>query len=64
MAAGTGATLFTIDLIEKNLCCLLDSAAAAGADLPGASTSRAAFQRVQAKGLGQANVSALAHEST
>nr|WP_315480739.1 NAD(P)-dependent oxidoreductase [uncultured Rhodoferax sp.] len=60
MAAGTTTPLFTIDLIEKDLGYLLDTARASGAALPGASMARAAFQRAQQRGLGGANVSGLA----
>ncbi len=60
MAAKNTAPLFTIDLIEKDLSYILDTAEASGSSLPGAACARAAFQRAQAKGLGQANVSGLA----
>jgi 3-hydroxyisobutyrate dehydrogenase len=60
MAAGNIAPLFTIDLIEKDLGYILDSATMCGAYLPGASATQAAFQAAQAKGLGDANVSGLA----
>jgi 3-hydroxyisobutyrate dehydrogenase-like beta-hydroxyacid dehydrogenase len=60
MATKSTAPLFTIDLIEKDLGYILDTAKASGADLPGAASARAAFQRAQGRGLGQANVSGLA----
>ncbi|MDZ7919842.1 NAD(P)-dependent oxidoreductase [Rhodoferax sp.] len=60
MAAKNTAPLFTIDLIEKDLGYLLDTASASGADLPSASVARTAFQRAQQLGLGAANVSGLA----
>jgi 3-hydroxyisobutyrate dehydrogenase len=60
MATKNTTPLFTIDLIEKDLGYIVETAKASGADLPGAEASRAAFQRAQAKGLGQSNVSGLA----
>ena len=60
MAAKNTVPVFTIDLIEKDLSYILDTARDTGADLPGAASARAAFRRAQAKGLGQANVSGLA----
>jgi 3-hydroxyisobutyrate dehydrogenase len=60
MAARSTAPLFTIDLIEKDLGYILETAAASRADLPGAQNIRAIFQLAQARGLGQANVSGLA----
>jgi 3-hydroxyisobutyrate dehydrogenase len=60
MAAGNTTPLFTIDLIEKDLGYLLETARASGAELPGAGVARAAFQRAQQLGLGSANVSGLA----
>jgi 3-hydroxyisobutyrate dehydrogenase len=60
MAARSTAPLFTIDLIEKGLGYILETAAASRADLPGAQNIRAIFQLAQARGLGQANVSGLA----
>lgn len=60
MAAGNTTPLFTIDLIEKDLGYILDTAKASGAELPGAASARGAFQRAQARGLGQSNVSGLA----
>lgn len=60
MAARSTAPLFTIDLIEKDLGYLLDTARASGAELPGADMARMAFQRAQQLGLGGANVSGLA----
>jgi 3-hydroxyisobutyrate dehydrogenase len=59
MAARSTAPLFTIDLIEKDLGYILETAAASRADLPGAQNIRAIFQLAQARGLGQANVSGL-----
>jgi 3-hydroxyisobutyrate dehydrogenase len=60
MAAQNIAPLFTIDLIEKDLGYILETARLSGAALPGATGTRAIFQTAQAKGLGQANVSGLA----
>ncbi|WP_141211394.1 NAD(P)-dependent oxidoreductase [Rhodoferax sp. TH121] len=60
MAAGNTAPLFTIDLMEKDLGYLLDTARASGAKLPSAETARAAFQGAQQLGLGRANVTGLA----
>jgi 3-hydroxyisobutyrate dehydrogenase-like beta-hydroxyacid dehydrogenase len=60
MATGNTTPLFTIDLIEKDLGYIIDTAKASGADLPGAASARAAFRRAQDKGLGQSNVSGLA----
>jgi 3-hydroxyisobutyrate dehydrogenase-like beta-hydroxyacid dehydrogenase len=60
MAAKNATPLFTIDLIEKDLGYIIDTAKASGADLPGAESARAAFRRAQGKGLGQSNVSGLA----
>lgn len=60
MATGNPTPLFTIDLIEKDLGYILDTAKASGADLPGAASARTAFQRAQAQGYGQFNVSGLA----
>lgn len=60
MAAGNTTPLFTIDLIEKDLGYILDTAKASGAELPSAASARGAFQRAQARGLGQSNVSGLA----
>jgi 3-hydroxyisobutyrate dehydrogenase-like beta-hydroxyacid dehydrogenase len=60
MAAKSVAPLFTIDLIEKDLGYIIDTAARSGASLPGAQSARAAFQRAQQQGLGQANISGLA----
>lgn len=60
MATRNTTPLFTIDLIEKDLGYIIDTAKASGADLPGATSARAAFQRAQGKGLGQSNVSGLA----
>lgn len=60
MAARNTTPLFTIDLIEKDLGYLLDTARASGAELPGADIARTAFQRAQQRGLGGANVSGLA----
>jgi 3-hydroxyisobutyrate dehydrogenase len=60
MAAGNTTPLFTIDLIEKDLGYIIETANASGADLPGAVSARAVFQRAQSKGLGQSNVSGLA----
>jgi 3-hydroxyisobutyrate dehydrogenase-like beta-hydroxyacid dehydrogenase len=60
MAARSTAPLFTIDLIEKDLGYLLDTATASGAALPAAQATRAALQRAQQAGLGAANVSGLA----
>jgi 3-hydroxyisobutyrate dehydrogenase len=60
MAAKNTVPLFTIDLIEKDLNYILDTARDTGADLPGAASARSAFRRAQAKGLGQANISGLA----
>jgi 3-hydroxyisobutyrate dehydrogenase len=60
MATKNTTPLFTIDLIEKDLGYIIDTAKASGADLPGAMSARAAFQRAQGLGLGQSNVSGLA----
>lgn len=60
MAAGNTTPLFTIDLIEKDLGYILDTAKASGSELPGAASAQGAFQRAQARGLGQSNVSGLA----
>jgi 3-hydroxyisobutyrate dehydrogenase-like beta-hydroxyacid dehydrogenase len=60
MATGNTAPLFTIDLMEKDLSYLLETAQASGAALPGTSLARAAFQRAQQQGLGGAHVSGLA----
>lgn len=60
MAAGNTTPLFTIDLIEKDLGYLLDTARASGVQLPGADSARAAFQRAQQQGLGSAHVTGLA----
>ncbi|MFY3383895.1 NAD(P)-dependent oxidoreductase [Paracidovorax sp. MALMAid1276] len=60
MAAGNTTPLFTIDLIEKDLAYLLDTGRVSGADLPGASAARAAFQRAQQRSLGSAHVSGIA----
>jgi 3-hydroxyisobutyrate dehydrogenase len=60
MAAKNTAPLFTIDLIEKDLGYIIDTAKASGAELPGAQSARAAFQRAQERGLGQSNISGLA----
>jgi 3-hydroxyisobutyrate dehydrogenase len=60
MAAGNTTPLFTIDLIEKDLGYIIETASASGADLPGAASTRAAFQKAQKQGLGDANVSGLA----
>jgi 3-hydroxyisobutyrate dehydrogenase len=60
MAAKSATPLFTIDLIEKDLGYVIDTAKASGADLPGAESARSAFRRAQAQGLGQSNVSGLA----
>lgn len=60
MAVGNTAPLFTIDLIEKDLGYLLDTARASGAVLPGAGLARAAFQHAQQQGLGAAHVSGVA----
>lgn len=60
MAAKVTAPLFTIDLIEKDLGYILETAQASGAALPGAECVRSAFRQAQARGLGQANVSGLA----
>jgi 3-hydroxyisobutyrate dehydrogenase len=60
MAARNTTPLFTIDLIEKDLGYIIDTAKASGADLPGAESARAAFRKAQGQGLGQSNVSGLA----
>ncbi len=60
MAARNTTPLFTIDLIEKDLGYIIDTAKATGADLPGAESARAAFRKAQGQGLGQSNVSGLA----
>jgi 3-hydroxyisobutyrate dehydrogenase len=60
MAAGSTTPLFTIDLIEKDLSYILETARSSGADLPGAQSAHDAFQRAQKQGLGQANISGLA----
>ncbi|MDZ7920703.1 NAD(P)-dependent oxidoreductase [Rhodoferax sp.] len=60
MATGKTAPLFTIDLMEKDLGYLLDTARASGAELPSADKARAAFQRAQQRGLGGTNVTGLA----
>lgn len=60
MAAKNMAPMFTIDLIEKDLGYIIDTAEASGASLPGAAGARDAFRKAQAMGLGQANISSLA----
>ncbi len=60
MAAKSTAPLFTIDLIEKDLGYVLETAAASSADLPGTTHVRAVFRQAQARGLGQSNISGLA----
>jgi 3-hydroxyisobutyrate dehydrogenase-like beta-hydroxyacid dehydrogenase len=60
MATKNTTPLFTIDLIEKDLGYIIDTARASGADLPGASSARASFQRARELGLGRSNVSGLA----
>jgi 3-hydroxyisobutyrate dehydrogenase len=60
MASKSTTPLFTIDLIEKDLGYIIDTAKASGADLPGAASARAAFRQAQGRGLGQSNVSGLA----
>jgi 3-hydroxyisobutyrate dehydrogenase len=60
MASGNTTPMFTIDLIEKDLCYVLDAAEASRSSLPGAQTARTAFRQAQALGLGQANISGLA----
>jgi 3-hydroxyisobutyrate dehydrogenase len=60
MAAKNTTPLFTIDLMEKDLGYIIGAAKASGAELPGAESARAAFQRAQGEGLGHANVSGLA----
>jgi 3-hydroxyisobutyrate dehydrogenase len=60
MAAKNTTPMFTIDLIEKDLGYIIATAIASGADLPGAKSARAAFQKAQDKGLGTANISGLA----
>lgn len=60
MATKNTTPLFTIDLLEKDLGYIIDTAKASGADLPGAESARATFRKAQRHGLGQANVSGLA----
>jgi 3-hydroxyisobutyrate dehydrogenase len=60
MAAKNTMPLFTIDLIEKDLGYIIDTARASGAELPGAESARAAFRKAQGQGLGRFNVSGLA----
>jgi 3-hydroxyisobutyrate dehydrogenase-like beta-hydroxyacid dehydrogenase len=60
MAAKNNAPLFTIDLIEKDLRYVFETAKASGAELPGAANARAAFRKAQDMGLGDSNVSGLA----
>ncbi len=60
MAAGNTTPMFTIDLIEKDLGYVLDTAAKSKALLPNAQQARAQFQQAQAKGLGAVNISGLA----
>lgn len=60
MAAGSTAPLFTIDLMEKDLGYLLDTAQTSGTELSGATIARVAFQRAKQFGLGRANVTGLA----
>lgn len=60
MAAKSTAPLFTIDLIAKDLGYILETAAASGAELPGAAHVRGIFGKAQANGLGQSNISGLA----
>lgn len=59
IAMGSATPQFTIDLIEKDLGYVLDVAQMSGVQMPGATVSRDAFRAAQARGLGQANVSAL-----
>ncbi|MFN7154730.1 MAG: NAD(P)-dependent oxidoreductase [Acidovorax sp.] len=60
MAARNREPLFTIDLIEKDLGYLVDTAQVSGAELPGVAVARMTFQRAQRLGLGGANVSGVA----
>lgn len=60
MAARNTAPLFTIDLIEKDLGYLLDTAQASGAELPGAAVARTTFQLAQQLGLGAAHLTGVA----
>ena len=60
MAAGDTEPLFTVDLMAKDLDYVLQMAAASGSDLPSAENARAAFRAAQERGLGQANITALA----
>ncbi len=59
MGANNTTPLFTIDLIEKDLGYIVETAIASGAELPGAENARAAFRRAQGLGSGRSNVSAL-----
>lgn len=60
MASRSMTPLFTIDLMEKDLAYLLETAHACSADVPSATVARATFQRAQRQGLGGANVSGIA----
>lgn len=60
MAAKNMTPLFTIDLIEKDLGYILDTAKASGSDLPGAACAHVVFRRAQDLGLGSSNVTGLA----
>ncbi len=60
MATKHTAPMFTIDLIEKDLGYIIATAHSSGSELPGAATTRSAFQRAQNVGLGSANFSSLA----
>lgn len=60
MASRNMAPLFTIDLMEKDLAYLLETAQASGADVPSATVAHTTFRRAQRQGLGGANVSGVA----
>jgi 3-hydroxyisobutyrate dehydrogenase len=59
MAAGNFTPQFTVDLVAKDRRYIMDASKQSGASLPGVAVSLAAFQAVQAKGFGGANVTAI-----
>jgi 3-hydroxyisobutyrate dehydrogenase-like beta-hydroxyacid dehydrogenase len=60
MAADEHAPLFPVDLLEKDLRYALGMATEAGTEAPVVGSTRAAFQRAQAAGLGEQNMTAVA----
>ncbi len=60
MAAKNAAPMFTIDLIEKDLGYVIDTARSRNYELQSAAGARSAFQRAQSFGLGNCNFSELA----